>query len=150
MTMLLKLVKASGSLVMINFYSAYISQRAQQELDAYYEYRAELRRQKLSDKDIETKSASYQKTNNIFRATVRDVVDHIDHVVKVAGVDHVGLGSDFDGVPTLPQGLDDVSKFPNITSELLKRGYQSADIKKILGGNFYRVLSQAEKLRKTD
>jgi len=68
------------------------------------------------------------------------LIDHIVHAVKVAGVDHVGIGSDFDGVSSLPQGMEDVSRLPRITQALLARGYSDADIKKILGGNFLRVL----------
>ncbi len=63
------------------------------------------------------------------------MVDHIDHIVKVAGIDHVGLGSDFDGVPMLPSGLEDVSTFPRITQALLDRNYSEKDIQKILGEN---------------
>jgi len=67
-------------------------------------------------------------------------VAHIDHVVKIAGVDHVGIGSDFDGISSVPAGLEDVSKMPYLTAALLKRGYSEADLKKILGGNHLRVL----------
>jgi membrane dipeptidase len=67
-------------------------------------------------------------------------VAHIDHVVKVAGVDHVGIGSDFDGISSVPAGLEDVSKMPYLTAALLKRGYKEGDLKKILGGNHLRVL----------
>jgi membrane dipeptidase len=73
-----------------------------------------------------------------------DVLDHIDHAVRVAGVDHVGLGSDFDGVPRLPQGLEDVTRLPWITHGLLTRGYAKEDVYKILGGNALRVLEAAE------
>ncbi len=72
------------------------------------------------------------------------VVDHIDHIVRVAGIDHVGLGSDFDGVLEVPEGLEDVAKLPAITEQLVERGYSEAGIAKILGGNFLRVLAQAE------
>ncbi len=68
------------------------------------------------------------------------LIDHIDHAAKVAGVDHVGLGSDFDGVPSLPKGMEDVSRLPHITEALLARGYTEKDIRKILGANFLRVL----------
>jgi membrane dipeptidase len=74
------------------------------------------------------------------------VVDHIDHIVKVAGIDHVGLGSDFDGVSAVPEQLDDVSCYPNITQELLNRGYSAQDIGRVLGGNVLRVLRQAEQV----
>jgi len=72
------------------------------------------------------------------------LIDHIDHIVKVAGIDHVGLGADFDGANDFPEGARDVSMLPNITYELLKRGYSEPDIEKILGGNFLRVFAQAE------
>jgi membrane dipeptidase len=73
-------------------------------------------------------------------ATLEDAVAHIDHIVKVAGVDHVGIGSDFDGISSVPAGLEDVSKMPYLTAALLKRGYSETDLKKILGGNHLRVL----------
>ncbi|HWP43988.1 MAG TPA: membrane dipeptidase, partial [Blastocatellia bacterium] len=74
------------------------------------------------------------------------LIDHFEHIIKVAGIDHVGLGSDFDGVPGLPQGMEDISKLPNITFELMKRGYSDADIKKVLGENFLRVMSRVERV----
>jgi len=73
------------------------------------------------------------------------IIDNIDHAVQVAGVDHVGIGSDFDGVPFfLPKELHDVSGFPNITMELMRRGYSDEEIRKILGGNLLRVLAEVE------
>jgi membrane dipeptidase len=74
------------------------------------------------------------------QATVEDVVSHIDHVVKIAGIDHVGIGSDFDGITGPPQGLEDISKMPNLIAALLKHGYTERDIKKILGENYLRVI----------
>jgi membrane dipeptidase len=71
---------------------------------------------------------------------VSDVVDHIEHIARVAGIDHVGLGSDFDGIPPPPIGIEDVSKFPNITEELVKREYSDEDIRKVLGENTMRVM----------
>jgi len=76
------------------------------------------------------------------KATVERLVDHIDHIVDLVGVDHVGLGSDFDGISSTPEGLEDVSKMPNITRELVKRGYSDGDIEKILGGNHIRVFKE--------
>lgn len=80
------------------------------------------------------------------RGTLDDIVNHIDHAVKVAGIDHVGLGSDFDGVSCLPKGMDDVSYLPHLTQALLDRGYQPEDVKKILGGNLLRVMDQVERV----
>lgn len=82
----------------------------------------------------------------VTRATLADVVAHIDHVVKIAGVDAVGLGSDFDGVGCTPDGLDDVSKWPNLTRALLEKGYAVGDIRKIYGGNLLRVMRAVEKV----
>lgn len=75
-------------------------------------------------------------------ATVNDVADHIDHAVKIAGIDHVGIGSDFDGISGPPNGLDDVSKMPALIAALLNRGYAKRDLKKILGENFLRVIRE--------
>ncbi len=77
--------------------------------------------------------------------TISDLIDHVDYVVKLVGVDYVGLGSDFDGIGVTPIGLDDVSYYPEITKELLKRGYSENDIRKILGGNFLRVIEKVLK-----
>jgi membrane dipeptidase len=79
------------------------------------------------------------------RATLADVVAHIDHAVKLAGIDAVGIGSDFDGIGCTPEGLDDVSKYPNLTRALLEKGYSASDIRKIYGGNTLRVMRAVEK-----
>ena len=80
------------------------------------------------------------------RGSINTIADHVDHLVKVAGVDHVGYGSDFDGVGSLPVGLEDVSRFPWLTAELLRRGYSDGDVRKILGGNILRAMRQAEEV----
>ncbi|MBS1825230.1 MAG: dipeptidase [Acidobacteria bacterium] len=82
------------------------------------------------------------------RATLADIVEHIDHVVKIAGVDYVGIGSDFDGVTCVPVGLEDVSQFPNLTKALLNKGYSAGDIGKIYSGNLLRVMRAAERAAK--
>ena len=78
------------------------------------------------------------------RATLADVANHIDHIRKVAGVDHIGIGSDFDGITSVPAGLEDVSTYPALTAELLRRSYSTTDVGKILGGNIIRVMKRAE------
>lgn len=85
-----------------------------------------------------------ERRKNAVRATLAQVVAHIDHVAKIAGIDSVGIGSDFDGVTCTPEGLDDVSKFPNLTRALLEKGYSPVDIGKIYGGNLLRVMRANE------
>jgi membrane dipeptidase len=80
------------------------------------------------------------------RATLADVVAHIDHVRQIAGIDAIGIGSDFDGITCAPEGLDDVSRFPNLTRALLEKGYSTSDIKKIYGGNTLRVMRRVQKV----
>jgi membrane dipeptidase len=81
-------------------------------------------------------------------ARLSDVADHIDHIRKVAGIDHIGLGGDFDGITAVPQGLEDVSTYPSLTAELLRRGYKEEDVKKILGQNVLRVMRDTERIAK--
>jgi membrane dipeptidase len=81
-------------------------------------------------------------------ATIADVADHVDHIRQVAGIDHIGIGSDFDGITQTVKGLDQVSTYPALTAELLKRGYSDGDIRKILGENVMRAFREAEKVSK--
>jgi membrane dipeptidase len=76
---------------------------------------------------------------------VSDVADHIDHVRDVAGIDHIGIGSDFDGAPTMPEGLEDVSRYPALFEELASRGFRDEDLMRIAGRNVLRVIREAEK-----
>ena len=94
----------------------------------------------VEQQKAEIRQQRRQKSRELQLPTLSDLVDHIDHIAKVAGIDHVGLGSDFDGIGAGPVGLEDCSKFPAITEELLKREYAEADIKKILGENTMRVM----------
>jgi membrane dipeptidase len=142
----LELVKAKDGVVMVNFFSGFVVP------DAAARYMDRLNRErelKKSIKDPELLQAELRRTDPkgpMARGTIHDLVDHIDHIVKVAGVDHVGLGSDFDGVSTLPTQLEDVSCYPYITQALLDRGYSEADIKKILGENLLRVMKKVEEV----
>jgi membrane dipeptidase len=88
--------------------------------------------------------AAWRQANAAPRATLAQVADHIDHIRKTAGIDHIGLGGDFDGITSVVQGLEDVSTYPALIAELLRRGYTDADVKKIAGGNILRVLRAAE------
>jgi membrane dipeptidase len=79
-------------------------------------------------------------------AALAQVADHVDHVRRVAGIDHVGLGSDFDGITSTPAGLEDVSRFPALVAELLRRGYSDEDVRKVTSGNVLRALREAERV----
>lgn len=122
---ILQLVAKNGGVVMVTFVPGFISQAV-----ADFNARPEAERKGLTAP----------------RATLSQVADHIDHIRKVAGVDHIGFGGDFDGITEVVQGLEDVSKYPDLTAELLKRGYSDADVKKILGQNVLRVMRQVEKV----
>lgn len=95
---------------------------------------------------MKTELAAWLKTNPEPRATLADVANHIDHIRKVAGIDHIGIGGDFDGITSVPAGLENVSTYPALTAELLKRGYADADVKKILGLNVLRAMKRAEEV----
>ena len=94
---------------------------------------------KISKLETFNRSAFIYKQINPLYPDVKTVVDHIDYVINLVGDDYVGLGSDFDGIPLTPHGLQNVSKMPSITKELVKRGHSESTIRKILGGNFMRV-----------
>lgn len=145
---LIRAVAAKGGVVMINFGSAFLSQAAnayQQQLHKDVTTFATTRGLKPDSPELKAFFESYVREHPAPLAKVEDVADHIDHVVKLVGIDHVGLGSDFDGVgPTLPIGLKDVSQYPNLFRVLLERGYSEADIEKIASGNVFRVWQQVE------
>ena len=90
----------------------------------------------------------WREANPAPGATLAQVADHIDHVRKVAGIDHVGIGSDFDGITRTPRGLPDVGAFPALTAELLRRGYSDEDAKKVIGLNLLRAMRRAEEVGK--
>jgi len=144
----LKLVKENGGVIMVNFYSGFVVPEAVRLTRNMFERARKLREQFPDDRNFNSAMEQYRKDNPIPKGSIHDVVDHIEHVIKVAGIDHVGLGSDFDGIDTAPEQLGDVSTYPLITQELLNRGYKADDIRKILGGNFMRVLAQVEKVAK--
>ena len=85
-----------------------------------------------------------QLTKDLPAPSYSAIADHIDHAVKVGGIDHVGLGSDFDGIDSSPRGMEDVSKIPDLVRELVRRGYSEEDLEKILGSNVLRVMRQVE------
>ena len=137
----LKRLSQNDGVVMVTFVPGFVSQDV---------YKWELEREGfkgLTNSTVEPTAGAmkqWDEANPRPRATVTDVADHIDHIRGVVGVDHIGIGSDFDGVTSVPQGLEDVSKFPMLTAELIRREYSDEDILKILGGNVLRVMRQVE------
>ncbi len=138
-------LKENGGIVMVNFYSGFVDPTAVSLTRESYAVQA--RANQLYPNDAAAREryvADWRRQNPMPRGTIRIVADHIDHIVRVAGIDHVGYGSDYDGVTSLPVGLEDVSRFPYLTAELLRRGYSDADVRKVLGENILRVMRQAE------
>lgn len=143
---LLRGIKENNGVVMVNFFSGFVEPEAARVMEHMFKNLRALREANPSDDDFERARKQWRKDNPMPAGTIHTVVDHIDHIVKVAGIDHAGLGSDYDGVSLLPQQLEDVSTYPYITQELLNRGYAESDILKILGANALRVLRQAEEV----
>ena len=136
----------NGGVIHINWGSSFLTAEANAWSTAYWETEeAWLEEHNFEDGGPEAKQfgKDYRQKHPYPYATLAQVVDHFDHVIRIAGIDHVGLGSDFDGVgDSLPVGLKDVSEYPNLVAEFLRRGYTEEDIAKILGGNLLRVWRQ--------
>jgi membrane dipeptidase len=142
---MLRALARNGGVVGVNFAPPFLNQQDAEEMKKTISQKNALE-PNLTGKALDEFAAKdyfHDKAEiHAGHATVKDAAACIDHVVKVAGIDHVGLGSDFDGITSVPQGLEDVSKVPNLTSALLKRGYSEEDIKKIMGENFLRVIGE--------
>jgi membrane dipeptidase len=139
----LKLLAKNGGVIMVNFYSGFITpEGARASLKAVDVYR-DLRKRYTRESDVAEAFKQWRSENPLPAGSIHDVVDHIEHIINVAGIDHVGLGSDYDGIGSTPAQLEDVSTYPRITQELLNRGYDREAIHKILGGNILRVLREA-------
>lgn len=143
---MLKALAKNNGVIMINFGSTFIDGDIKaKQMELGEQYRAELKENgwEHGDPNAEALGDKYFKNNPILWSDVKVVVDHIEHVIKVAGINHVGFGSDFDGVgDTLPKGIKDVSDYPNIIKELLDRGHNEEDIAKICSGNLFRVWNE--------
>lgn len=140
---MLRAVAKNGGVVMVNFAGSFLTETPVKRTPEQRAKIAELRKKYQDDPE-----KLWEEIDKVVPRTVvplSNLIDHIDHIAKVAGIDHVGIGSDFDGVGGyLPQGMEDVSKLPSITYELLKRGYSDADVKKVLGENFLVVMEKVE------
>jgi membrane dipeptidase len=146
---ILEMLPKNGGVIMVTFVPGFVSPK----VNAWNKLQtAEQDRLKaLHPNDAAAVKAALDKwtaANPAPRATIAEVADHIDHIRKAAGIDHIGIGGDFDGITQVVQDLDDVSKYPMLTAELLRRGYSDADVKKILHENILRVMREAEKVAK--
>jgi membrane dipeptidase len=152
---MLRAVAKNGGVVQVNFYNAFIDENYRKATEAQTTERNAAIKAYTDRLKSEGKTPTYLDSDRIEREwaakiprpPLSSLIDHIDHITKVAGVDHVGLGSDFDGVSgATPQGIDSARDLPKITQALLDRGYSADDIHKILGGNLLRVFGQAEQV----
>lgn len=145
---MIKSLADQGGVIFINFGSTFVSQKSIDSYDAYKKAVADFMKDQGVASDSEEAKAftkAYREKTPFEFATLDTVLDHFDHVVKLVGIDHVGIGSDYDGVgDSLPTGLKDVSTYPNLIAGLLKRGYSEQDIEKILSGNLFRVWQEVE------
>ena len=148
---MLRALAKNGGVVHINYYNGFLDHErnpfggALKDLDAKA---AEIRNKYRGDRtrrSIEIRKIDQERLDRVGRVPFSKLLDHFEHAAKVAGVDHVGLGSDFDGVSDqLPEGMEDISKIPNLVAGLRERGFSDEDIQKILGGNTLRVMKQVE------
>jgi membrane dipeptidase len=150
---MLRAVAKNGGVVQVNFFSAFVDEDFRKAMEAQSKDQAAAIQKYTDSLKAQGKPVSYIDVDRIEREwmakirrpPLKSLIDHIDHIAKIAGVDHVGLGSDFDGVSgATPQGIDSAADLPKITQALLDRGYRADDIKKILGGNLLRIFGQVE------
>lgn len=133
----------NGGVVMINFFSGFVVPQSAKRLVELSELRRELKSKFPGNKEAQEREIKQWQLKNPYPAGEAEIiVDHIEHVIRTAGIDHVGLGSDYDGISKLPIGMEDVSKYPVITELMLRRGYEEEAIHKVLSGNAMRVLRQ--------
>jgi membrane dipeptidase len=152
---MLRAVSKNGGVVQVNFYSAFIDENYRRATEAQARERDADVQAFITKSKKAGRAVSYVQVDRIEREwasriprpPLKALIDHIDHIADVAGVDHVGLGSDFDGVMgALPEGIDSAADLPKITQALLDRGYKPADVTKILGGNLLRVFAEVERV----
>jgi membrane dipeptidase len=144
----------NGGVAQVNFNCGFVSDEYNVKSKAFEEaHPAEVKRAKelslgpkTPESKAELKKLKTMKDAAVPRPPLSALIDHFDHMIKIAGVDHVGIGSDFDGVECLPQGMDGVQDLPKITAELSQRGYSATDLHKILGGNLLRVFGAVERV----
>src|SRR5690606_13704657 len=146
---LLKAIGSSGGVVMVNYVPGFVSEKGR--LYANERQKEEERLEKIHGDDeakVDAGIDAWRELHPAPKITLSDVADHIDYIRKIAGVDSIGIGADYEGFGHPPQGLEDVSTYPALLAELLRRGYADDEIKKIAGLNLLRVMRAAEKVSK--
>ncbi len=147
---ILRMLPGNGGVVMVTFVPGFLSPAVAAWTRTQDAERARLAKLHPADAAAaQAGLAAWTAAHPAPRATLADAADHIDHVRKVAGIDHIGLGGDFDGISSVPQGLEDVSTYPALIAELLRRGYSDEDIRKLAGRNILRVMREAERVART-
>ncbi|HEX5889951.1 MAG TPA: membrane dipeptidase [Pyrinomonadaceae bacterium] len=152
---LLRRIAKNGGVVNVNFYSMFVDAKTVRPQSEERDRRLKAQQDAIDEKykndpeRLAEESDKLEQANPLPPLPISKLIDHIDHIVKVAGIDHVGIGADFDGANDMPEGAKDVSMLPNITYELLKRGYSERDIYKILGGNMLRAFAEAERVSRS-
>lgn len=142
---ILRRMPANGGVVMVTFVPAFISQEINLHQQRQQSHANEVRQRFASDTGAQRREMeAWRQANPAPRATLAQVADHIDHIRRVAGADHVGIGADFDGISEVVQGLEDVSTYPALFAELSRRGWSETDLAKLAGENVLRALSRAE------
>jgi membrane dipeptidase len=146
---ILRRLPENGGLVMITFVPAFVSKAVSDHADRQGRELTRLRQRFGTDTaGANAAAAEWQQANPAPRATMDDVVAHIEHVRRTAGVDHVGLGGDFDGITEVVEGLEDVSTYPALLAELSRRGWSEGDLRKLAGENILRAMTRAEQVAK--
>lgn len=150
---LIKKIANKGGVIMVNFYAGFLDKEWKKNSDKIWDD-LKPKVEELNKKYENDQEKYYKEVFKIWKKNspplpkIDKLIEHIEHIIKISGIDHVGIGSDFEGAGSFLEGLEDISKMPNLTYELLKRGYSKNDIEKMLGGNFLRVLKEIEKNRK--
>jgi membrane dipeptidase len=148
---MIRAVSKNGGVVMVNFFPAFIDEQWRQAWNAQPERKkaqdaleAEYKAKGMPVPYAASDKIDREFADKIGRAPFNSLIDHFDHIIKVAGIDHVGIGTDFDGIPVPPAGIDSAADFPKITAALMARGYSAEDVKKVLGGNILRVFREVQ------
>jgi membrane dipeptidase len=143
---ILKLIPGNGGIVMVTFVPGFINSKVAAWTVEQMAEQNRLKQRFAGDEPaLKRALEAWTKSHPAPRATLTDAADHIDHIRKVAGIDHIGLGGDFDGISSVPEGLEDVSRYPALVAELLRRGYKDDENRKIAGLNILRVMRAVER-----